>query len=84
MSERLLRGAAQDRKVGRTSKTPAGAQRRSVIVSILETLRANLAEFTFASVVTEVGRWLEEGESLLDQLWDKVAPAEPAPAPNTS
>jgi transposase len=84
VSERLLRGAAQDRKVGRTSKTPAGAQRRSVIVSILETLRVNLPEFTFASVVAEVRRWMDEGTSLFDQLWERFVQADPAPAPNTS
>jgi transposase len=84
LSERLLRGAAQDRKVGRTSKTPAGAQRRSVIVSILETLRANLPQFTFASVVAEVRRWMDEGTSLFDQMWESFVQADPATAPNTS
>jgi transposase len=78
LSERLLRGAAQDRKAGRTSKTPAGAERRSVIVSILETLRANLAEFTFASVVSEVRGWMDEGVSLLDNLWKQFTAAQPA------
>ena len=33
-SERQLRGVAQERKTGRTSKTPAGAQRRSVMASL--------------------------------------------------
>ncbi|HEV3447101.1 MAG TPA: transposase, partial [Gemmataceae bacterium] len=78
LSERLLRGAAQDRQLGRTSKTPAGAERRSVIVSILETLRVNLPEFTFASVVNEVRGWMEEGVSLLDKLWQAFVEAEPA------
>jgi hypothetical protein len=84
LSEHLLRGVAQDRKLGRTSKTPAGAQRRSVIVSILETLRANLPQFTFASVVTEVRRWMDEGTSFLDQLWESIVQADPATAPNSS
>lgn len=84
LSERLLRGAAQDRKVGRTSKTPAGAQRRSVIVSVLETLRANLPEFTFGSVVAEVRRWMDEGVSLFDHLWEAFVQTDPATAPNTS
>jgi hypothetical protein len=48
--ERQLRGAALDRKAGRTSKTAAGAQRRSVIVSGLESLRANLEKFNLATV----------------------------------
>jgi transposase len=78
LSERLLRGAAQDRKAGRTSKTPRGAKRRSVIVSILETLRANLPDFTFSSVVNEVRGWMDEGVSLLDNLWQQFTAAEPA------
>jgi hypothetical protein len=84
LSERLLRGVAQDRKLGRTSKTPVGAQRRSVIVSILETLRANLPEFTLASVVTEIRRWMDEGTSLFDQLWESIVQADLATAPNSS
>lgn len=82
--ERLQRGPAQDRKVGRTSKTAAGAERRSVIVSILETLRANLPEFTFASVVAEVRRWMDEGVSLLDNLWQATIQAELAVALDSS
>ena len=36
--ERPLRGQALDRKAGRINQTPAGAYRRSVIVSVLELL----------------------------------------------
>jgi uncharacterized coiled-coil protein SlyX len=67
--ERELRGPAQDRKVGRTNKTAAGAHRRSVIVSVLESLRANLKAFTLTSVLQEVGRWLKEGISLFARQW---------------
>jgi hypothetical protein len=67
--ERLLRGPALDRKAGRTNQTAAGAQRRSVIVSVLESLRANLPQFTLASVLDEVGRWLNEGLSLFARQW---------------
>ena len=42
VSERGLRGPALDRKTGRASKTAAGAARRSVIQSVLESLRKNL------------------------------------------
>lgn len=62
--ERLQRSPAADRDAGRTSKTAAGARRRSITVSVLESLRANLDDFTLANVVTEVQRWLEEGISL--------------------
>jgi transposase len=82
-SERRLRNPARDRETGRTSKTAAGAHRRSVIVSVLESLRANLATFTLTSVLDEVGRWLSEGVSLFARQWQAVA-AETAAAPNTS
>jgi len=69
LSERLLRGAALDRKAGRTNKTANGAQRRSVIVSVLESLRVNLQTFTLATVLEEVGRWMKEGISLFARQW---------------
>lgn len=69
ISERLLRGPAQDRKAGRTNRTATGAHRRSVIVSVLESLRVNLATFTLASVLKEVGHWMQEGTSLFARQW---------------
>jgi hypothetical protein len=83
-SERRLRNPAQDRKAGRTSKTAAGAHRRSVIVSVLESLRANLATFTLANVLAEVGRWMREGVSLFARQWQAVEEAAAAAVPNTS
>jgi transposase len=83
-SERLLRNAALDRKAGRTNQTDVGAHRRSVIVSVLESLRANLEHFTFASVLEEVTRWMHEGISLFAEQWQKLTAAQPAPTPNTS
>jgi transposase len=77
LSERLLRGSAQDRKAGRTNQTAAGAHRRSVIVSVLESLRVNLPTFNLANVLQEVGRWMKEGISLFARQWrtlqDKLA-----------
>jgi transposase len=82
--ERLLRGPALDRKAGRTNQTAAGARRRSVIVSVLESLRANLEQFTLASVLEEVGRWMSEGVSLFARQWQALPGSEPAMMPNTS
>jgi transposase len=82
--ERLLRGPALDRKAGRTNRTPAGAQRRSVIVSVLESLRANLKKFDLASVLEEVSRWLSDGISLFAQQWEAVMANRAATIPNTS
>jgi transposase len=83
VAERLLRGSAQDRKAGRTNKTGAGAHRRSVLVSVLESLRVNLETFTLATVLDEVGRWMKEGVSLFARQWQTLQ-AKFAAAANTS
>jgi transposase len=80
----LLRGPALDRKAGRNNQTAAGAHRRSVIVSVLESLRANLKQFTLAGVLEEVGRWLTEGISLFARQWQATMETAPAAVPNTS
>lgn len=67
-AERSLRGAAQDRRTGRTSKTLRSAQRRTILMSVLESLKLHLAEFTLNSVLTEVQSWWLRGESLFDRL----------------
>ena len=83
LSERLLRNPALDRKTGRTSKTEAGAHRRSVIVSVLESLRANLERFHLGTVLEEVKRWMENGISrFAEQLRESLA-GTPASAPST-
>jgi transposase len=82
--ERRLRSPAQDRKAGRTSKTEAGAHRRSVVVSVLESLRANLEKFTLSNVLEEVGRWMNEGISLFARQWQAIQESEAAALPNTS
>jgi transposase len=84
MPERKLRNSAMDRQPGRTNKTDAGAHRRSVTVSVLESLRANLEKFTLANVLDEVTRWMREGISLFAKQWQKIQNAQPAPEPNTS
>jgi transposase len=82
--ERLLRNPALDRKAGRTNQTAAGAHRRSVIVSVLESLRANLETFNLESVLDEVNRWMNEGMSLFARQWQALLGAETAAVPNTS
>jgi uncharacterized coiled-coil protein SlyX len=83
LSERLQRNPAQDREAGRTSKTAAGAHRRSVIVSVLESLRANLEEFTLPSVLNEIHRWMADGISLFRKQWEAQIGTSPVPAPDT-
>lgn len=67
-AERTLRGAAEARKTGRTSKTPQGARRRTIIVSVLESLRQQLANFTLSTVINEIQRWADIGQSCFAQL----------------
>jgi transposase len=70
--ERLIRGSVQDRKAGRTNKTTTGAQRRSIIMSVLESLRANLKEFNMTTVLGEIACWLKEGVSLFARQWQAL------------
>jgi len=67
-AERSLRSAAQDRRTGRTSKTLRGAQRRTILVSVLESLKLHLPTFTLSSVQAEIQTWWIRSESLFDRL----------------
>lgn len=76
-AERTLRDPAQARKTGRTSKTTRGARRRTVLTSVLESLRLSLPVFTLSTVVDEVQGWLTAGISrfgLLLQTLDLPPP----------
>lgn len=67
-SERALRSAAEARKTGRTSKTQRGARRRTIVVSVLESLRPHLSNFTLSSVIDEILRWSDVGQSRFAKL----------------
>lgn len=67
-AERTLRSAAQARKTGRTNKTPAGARRQTIVVSVLESLRNHLASFTLSTVIDEITRWFQAGRSCFADL----------------
>jgi transposase len=71
-SERTLRSAAEARKTRRTNKTPCGARRRTVIVSVLESLRQHLSTFTLGTVIEEVRHWFEVGRSCFARLAAKL------------
>jgi transposase len=79
-SERNLRSPAQDRKAGRTNQTAKGAHRRSVIVSVLQSLRANLENFSLTTVLEEAVRWMNEGLSLFAEQWHALQAAQAAEA----
>ena len=71
--ERSLRNAAQDRRTGRTSKTERGARRRTVIVSVLDSLRLYLPQLTIQAVLIEINRWRQEGISCFRRMVDSLA-----------
>jgi hypothetical protein len=78
--ERELRNPALERKAGRTNKTAAGAHRRSVIVSVLQSLRATLEEFSLTTVLEEISRWMKDVMSRFAQQWQAMQAAEAATA----
>lgn len=61
LSERQLRSAALARKAKRTNKTDSGATRQTHIVSVLESLRRTLNEFTIQNVVAKVTASFQSG-----------------------
>jgi len=54
LSERQLRSSTLARKSQRTNKTDTGARRQTNIVSVLESFRRTLENFSIRSVVTQV------------------------------
>ena len=79
-AERTLRGAAAARKAGRTNKTVVGARRQTVIVSVLESLRLYLPTFTLESVIVEINRWWQAGQSCFTKLLKKMKLPLPTPS----
>ena len=57
---------------GRTSKTLRGARRRTVLTSVLESLRLSLLTFTLTHVLEEVTDWLTSGRSRFRQLLESL------------
>ena len=74
-SERTVRHEAEIRKGGRTSKTPAGAKRRSVIMTVLASLRTRFPRFTLSHLLSEVQQWFMQGSSIFERElaeWQKA------------
>jgi hypothetical protein len=66
-AEQGFRKTAKARNNYQTSKTERGARRRSVLASVLTSLRQNLPEFSLETVVAEVRLWRISGQSLFDR-----------------
>jgi transposase len=71
-AEQILRGPGQARDTGRTDKARRGTRRRTIVTSVLESLRLYLPRFTFATVIDELKRWLQAGRSCFEQLRDTL------------
>lgn len=71
-AERTLRNPAETRDTGRANKSVRGTRRRTVIVSVLESLRQYLATFTLSSVIGEITRWSATGRSCFSKLVRKL------------
>jgi transposase len=71
-AERTLRGAAQARLTGRTSKTIYGARRQTILTSVLQSLRLYLPTFTLPSVLAELKRWWATGRSCFAELLEEL------------
>lgn len=67
-AEQVLRNPAQARATGRVNKTVPGARQRTVLTSVLESLRQYLPDFTLSKVVDEVQRWAVNGQSCFAEL----------------
>jgi hypothetical protein len=72
-SERSLRNPAQNRRTGQTSKTEHGARRRTIIMSVLDSLRLYLPILTLHAVQIEVDRWYQEGISCFRRTVESLA-----------
>jgi len=68
ISERQLRPAAQDRLTGQTNKTERGARRRTVITSVLDSLRGFVPKLTLKTALEELDRWQQTGISCFRRL----------------
>ena len=52
-------------------------------MSVLESLRVNLAEFNLTTVLAEVTRWMKEGISMFAKQWQSIQAEQGTPEPTT-
>jgi len=71
-SERTLRSPGQARDTGRTDKSSRGTRRRTILTSVLESLRLYLQTYTLTTVIDELKRWCQVGRSCFDKLLKKL------------
>ena len=78
-SERNLRREAEVRKGGRTSKSQSGAQRRSIIMTVLATLNTRFEQFTLDHLLDELNHWTQMGLSRFQLELTGMTQAHPPP-----
>ena len=83
-AERTLRGPAMDRRTGRTSNTIRGARRRTILVSVLESLRLHAADFNLSGVLQEITAWTANRSGLFGRLLNTTGLAPPCCSPLTT
>lgn len=66
-SEQGLRNPAMARNTDRASKTIRGAKRRTIVISVFESLRCHLKTFTLTSVTNEILSWQTNGLSCFER-----------------
>lgn len=71
-AEQGLRFTAKARNNYQTSKTSKGSERRSVIASVMASLKQNLSEFSLKSVTEEIMRWQSAGKSLFQEQLEQL------------
>ncbi len=77
--EQGLRFTAKARNNYQTSKTKKGAERRSVIASVLSSLKQNLPSFSLKTVTEEIVRWRTEGKTLFAKQLELLRPQTASP-----
>ena len=79
-AERTLRDPVAAREHGRGDKAVVGARRRTILVSVLESLRVYLPTFTLPALLAEITSWWHAGESCFTKLARKLKLPVPATA----
>jgi len=82
-SERNVRCEAEIRKGGRTSKSEIGARRRSIIMTVLMSLRTRFTKFTLNTLLLEVEQWVEQGYSIFERELAELKMANAPPSGQT-
>lgn len=78
-SERNVRHEAMARKGSRTSKSPSGAKRQGIIMTVFRALNTRFESFTLNHLFDEIGRWVQAGLSGFQQELAALERAHPPP-----